>query len=122
MLGNTAAAWLETIRKRDLSDPVTYTRGQESIELQATAGRSEHPAFTADGVVTTVEAADFLFAAADLVLGGRLATPQRGDTILSGQETYQVLAPAAGETEWEYLGPAKLTIRVHTKLIVGDPQ
>ncbi|MCX5682853.1 MAG: hypothetical protein NT049_04120, partial [Planctomycetota bacterium] len=75
------AAWLEGMRHKHDSRPVTYRRGEQDIALNATVGRSMFQVVTADGVVEQVERRDYLIRACDLVLGGAVVLPQVGDRI-----------------------------------------
>ena len=96
---------------------VVYRRGTQSVVLPATVGRTLLK-LTDEYGATRVEWTDrdYLFRAADLVLGGSLATPQRGDVVEDGAERYEVAAPQ-GEAPWRYSDPRGLIYRVHVKRV-----
>lgn len=69
--------------------------------------------------------ADLVFPAADLVLGGLLVEPRRGDEVrIAGDDgrddLYEVRGPD-GEPPWRYSDPHRLMIRVHLKHIRKEP-
>ena len=111
------AAWLEGMRHRHASRPVTYRRGSQSVALNATVGRSVFQVVAADGLVEQVERRDYLIRAADLVLGGALVLPQVGDrireTIGERVEVYEVMG-AGQEKHFRKSDPDGLTLRIHT--------
>jgi hypothetical protein len=118
-----ASAWLGAKRKVHLARPVTYRRGAEAVEVDATIGRSLFEAPDAYGVVVVTESRDFLIAAADLVLGGEPALPAAGDRVEELQDgnilTYEVMAPGT-EPAWRYSDPYHRTLRIHTKLVAKE--
>jgi len=111
------AAWLEAMRHKHASRPVTYQRGAESVALNATVGRSVFQVVAADGMVEQVERRDYLIRAADLVLGGAVVLPQVGDrireTIGAKVEVYEVMG-AGQEKHFRKSDPDGLTLRIHT--------
>ena len=111
------AAWLEGMRHKHASRPVTYQRGEESITLNATVGRSMFQVVAADGVVEQVERRDYLVRAADLVLGSVVTMPQVGDRIretVGGKvQVYEVMG-AGQEKHFRKSDPDGLTLRIHT--------
>lgn len=118
------SAWLEAERTEHLSRPVTYDRGGESVQVQATVGRTVFRTESADGLLERHEARDYLVLAADLVLGGGAAVlPQAGDRIREADgETvfvYEVMAPG-GEPPWRYSDPYRKTLRIHTKHVAME--
>jgi hypothetical protein len=102
------AAWLEQQRTKHLATSVTYVRGALSVEVAATIGRTKVEAD--DGHVVRVEFTDrdFLILAADLVLGGQVVEPARGDLIREGSREFEVL-------DWRYSDPYRQTLRITTK-------
>jgi hypothetical protein len=111
------AAWLEGMRHKHASRPVTYQRGEQSIALAATVGRSMFQVVAADGLVEQVERRDYLVRAADLVLGGAVVVPQVGDRIretVGGKvQVYEVMG-AGQEKHFRPSDPDGLTLRIHT--------
>jgi len=114
------AVWLEGQRHLHLSHDVTYVRGAGSVTLAATIGRSVFEQVDSSGVLQRVEARDFLVRAQDLVIASAEITPARGDKIQETIDgvvyTYEVL-PFGGEPLWRWSDEAKITRRIHTKLI-----
>ena len=113
----TGSAWLEGMRHKFASRPVTYCRGAASVALQATVGRSLVQMLKADGLVETVERRDYLIRACDLVLNGDAGEPQVGDRIretIGGKvQVYEVIG-AGQEKHFRKSDPDGLTLRVHT--------
>ncbi len=120
----TGSDWLEEQRKKHCSTTVTYRRGEDSVEVNATIGRGEFEVESDYGVIERTESRDFLILAADLVLGGVAAMPQRGDRIREADDgktyVYEVMAPGS-EPVWRYSDPYRKTLRVHTKHVETDP-
>jgi len=111
-----AAGWLSEVRRTSLSQSVTYSRGESSVQLQATPGRTEYE--IADEYGTTVKAhvTDWIVDAADLVLDGQRVLPEPGDRITTADgRTFEVL-PLAGE-HYRFLDPAGTMLRIHTRRI-----
>jgi len=112
------AAWLEDQRTRHLSRMVAYLRGNDSVNVAATIGRTEFEQADEYGVVHRTESRDFLITAADLVLADKPVLPQAGDRIreTDGDQIflYEVMAPG-GEPPWRYSDPYRRTLRIHTK-------
>ncbi|MBE3098896.1 MAG: hypothetical protein IMZ44_17410, partial [Planctomycetes bacterium] len=92
-----ASAWLDGMRQKHLAHAVAYCRGEQSVEVQATLGRTVFEIADAYGVVEQSESRDFLILACDLVLGGTQTLPERGDRIRETQDgkafVYEVMAP-----------------------------
>ena len=111
------AAWLEGMRHKHASRPVTYQRGAQNVTLSATVGRSVFQVVTADGLVEQVERRDYLVRAANLVLGGAATEPQVGDrireTVGGNVQVYEVMG-AGQEKHFRKSDPDGLTLRIHT--------
>ena len=121
----TASAWLDGMRTKHASRPVTYQRGQATAVVSAGIGRTTFQVDNGTGVVETFESRDFLILAADLVLGGLATLPQAGDRIREAGSAggqggtsyiYEVLAPG-NEPAWRFSDPYRRTLRIHTKQI-----
>jgi hypothetical protein len=111
---------LSNMRRRHPTVLVVYARGEEQVELSATIGRSHFTEVNAFGVLERVVCRDYLVTAADLVLGGGPATPERGDLITEEahglRHTHEVLAPN-GRPHWRWSDSYHRTYRIHTKLV-----
>lgn len=77
---------------------VTYHRGNSSVEVTATRGRSDFQSVS-DGQTVEIQSrtSDFLIKASDLVIGGNVITPAAGDKIRwvegSITQVYEVTNP-----------------------------
>lgn len=125
MLGQ-GSKWLEDQRHKHLSRPVVYQRGEESIELSATVGRTEFEQVDQSGMVNKIESRDFLVRRSDLILDGAPSLPKAGDRIreTSGNEVfiYEVMSPLGGnEPPFRYSDPNRHTLRIHTKHVGTVP-
>lgn len=106
--------WLEEQRDKYCTRTVTYKRGADSIDVQATVGRTEFK--TDDGETVRIEFTDrdFLILSADLVLSGGPTLPVRGDKIHETQEdkvyVFEVM-------DWRYSDLYRQTFRIETKLV-----
>jgi len=118
----TAASWLAGQRKSNLATSVVYWRGLASLE-DLSATKSQPPA-EVDGqhndIEEELESADWIVTAADLILDEAATLPASGDLIkeTSGGVTYtwQVTA-VGGEPCFRYCDSARVSLRIHTKLI-----
>lgn len=115
MLGN-AIAWLERQRHTFLTTEVIYSRGDESVTLLATVGKTLFRGEDQYGRLMYTHSRDYLLRATDLVFGESQVIPELGDRITDGESTYEVLAPN-GEPHWRWSDPHQGTIRIHTKEI-----
>jgi len=120
-------AFLDGQRHAHMSRPVVYHRGDASVELGATIGRTEFEQADESGLIHRVESRDFIVRAADLDLGDGPVLPRAGDRI---HETmgpsvfaYEVTAPgvAGGQPPWRYSDPYRKALRIHTKHIATEP-
>lgn len=94
--------------------PVTYTRGEESVELQALVGRTLIDVADELGTVLRGRVQDYLIDAADLVLPETGAvTPRAGDTITDGSVVYEV--QTVGDACYRRVDPWGKKLRVHTR-------
>lgn len=107
----TASARLAARLKAFASVAVTYRRGEASVPLQATIGRSEFEEDDGAGATVRVESRDYLVDLADL---GELGLPQVGDVIDEGSYSYEV-CPQADQPCWQWSGPGHDRLRIHTK-------
>jgi len=118
-----ASDWLNGQRVAHLSKPVTYRRGDYSLEVAATVGRTVFEIDDGYGAIERFESRDFLIAAAELAVNGQPFEPSSGDLIAEtvGQATfvYEVLAPGK-EPCWRYSGPYRRTLRIHTKQVTCE--
>jgi len=117
------SAFLEGQRHKHMTRPVTYLRGSDSVELDATVGRTVFEQADQFGVIQRTETRDYLVRAQDLVLGGEVTTPKVGDHVRepsgTGALLYEVMAPSGGggEPPFRFSDPERKTLRIHTKFI-----
>jgi hypothetical protein len=120
-LFRTVSSWLEAKRTAIATSDVTYRRGDRSVCVPATIGRTEYQQDDGYGIITKAESRDFLILAADLILDGMLVLPEVGDRIDEMQcdktFTYEVLPIGGQQTQYRYSDPFRQTLRIHTKLI-----
>ena len=118
-----ASAWLDRVRRANLAHTVTYLRGDQSVDVPATVGRTDFEAVDTYGVVERTESRDFLVLAAGLVLTGAAVLPEPGDRIREVQDgktyVYEVMAPAK-EPYWKWSDPYRRTLRIHTKEVATE--
>ena len=119
-----ASSWLAGQRTKFLSRTVVYCRGDVSVEVQASIGKTTFDIDDGYGAVESWESRDFLIAAANLVLSGVDVLPVAGDRINEVQDgltfVYEVLAPGK-EPCWRYSDPYRTTLRIHTKQVAVCP-
>ena len=111
-----ASGWLANQRTKFLSRSVVYSRGNVSVGVQATIGKTAFEVDDGYGMIEKWESRDFLITASDLVLGGAAVTPQRGDRIADGGKVYEVLAPGK-EDVYRPSDQYGVTWRIHTKQV-----
>ena len=111
------AEWMRGIRKAYTAVRITYTRGDASVALDVSAGKSQVEIDDGHGATIVVERRDFIIPVADLVLGGERTKPQGGDeireTVADVVHVHEVMG-AGKEPLVEYADGHKLTWRVHT--------
>ncbi len=111
------AAWLDQQRHAHMSRIVTYRRGDHSVQLSATIGRTVFRLDQGDAGTTRVVTRDYLIRKADLVLNGVPEFPRRGDVIeevIDGVTvTHEVIGPG-GEPEWRFSDHYRVGMRIHT--------
>lgn len=99
---------------------IIYARGDDVVELSATFGRSEFSVTSGDSERVEFTDRDFIFEAETLILGGTLATPERGDrvTVIDAarvaNEVFEVLAPGGAQVYRRCDADGRM-IRVHSK-------
>jgi len=112
------AALIGAARKAQFATAIEYARGEQTVALTATVGRSVFELVDRDGFPIRSETRDYLFLAAELVLGGQLTTPQDGDVIREAGDgavyVHEVMAPG-DEPNWRFSDAGRSLLRVHTK-------
>ncbi len=115
-------AFLTSQLKAYASQTVTYARGYDSVEVQATFGQKLLKIDDGFGNIRMEWTdLDFCIPAADLHFGDLVTiTPTRGDLIyiLAGDqyETFEVM-PFGGDAAWRWSDPHQSMYRIHAKHI-----
>lgn len=118
LIGN-GLRWLDTQRHEHLTRPVSYYRqGTGSLTLSATPGQTETETLDGEGFPVTARLVDWIVRREDLVLEGRGIEPRRGDRIVTGERTFEVL-PVGDEGCYRLTDPEGMTLRVHTKEVTS---
>lgn len=110
--------WLRDALKASAAHDVIYRRGDATVTIRATVGKSVLKLQDDYGNVRVVYTdKDFIVAAEDLILDGQRILPERGDkiteTIGDKTITWAVAAPG-NEPEWRWCDPYQVMIRIHT--------
>ena len=120
----TGSTWLEDQRHQHMTRPVVYLRGTDSVQLNATVGKTVFEQEDQFGVIQRTESRDYLVRAAELVfVAGEQSLPQVGDRIRepsgTGALVYEVMAPSGGggEPPFRFSDPERITLRIHTKFV-----
>lgn len=120
-LFRTASDWLCQQRHDYATSPVTYRRGDRSVELLATIGRTEYQQDDGYGIVIRSEARDYIVQVCDLAIDGVETLPQVGDRIEELQNgtvyVYEVLPIGAQQQHWKYADQFRQTLRIHTRQV-----
>lgn len=118
-LMQTGAQWMSGKLKARASESVTYSRGVNSVSggLKVTPGESRFEQIDSDGISIEARIRDFTFETADLVISSAVTLPAKGDKIVMGSTTYEVLPIGGGEL-YRYCDRNNIRLRVHTKEIV----
>ncbi len=113
------------VEKRLAYVDVTYKRGPRPLALRVVIAETRVEAADFEQTAKlTLRVRDYIITAADLVLDGVPFKPVAGDQILEvvGNETFvQELRPAFGQGNvWDWHGPIRDAIRVHTKQVATE--
>ena len=106
--------WLGQMQSQHCSSPVTYSRDQESHEVNATFGRTEYEVEDSSGLRVAAHMTDFLISAEAFPF----AEPEAGDQIVADGVVYEVM-DLAGQGHWRWSDPHRTTMRIHAKEIGG---
>ena len=116
----TGEAWLEAQRRAHMAHTVTYSRGEDSVDVPATVGHTPFEQVGEYGVSHRIESRDFIVTTADLVLAEVETLPLAGDQIRETQGAvvyvHEVMSPG-GEPPFRFTGPERISLRIHTKFV-----
>lgn len=117
------SAWLEDQRTRHMTRTVTYERAGNTVDVQATIGRTEFEQADEFGVIHKIESRDYLVLTADLVLEGVQTLPKAGDHVRETDGSvifvYEVMAPG-DEPPFRYSDPYRRALRIHAKHVATE--
>lgn len=111
------AGWLFQQLKTHAAVTVTYVRGADTIDLEAVKGRGEAESEGEEGFDVRQELVDWLFDAADLVLGGQTVKPRQGDMVkwtTAGETRIYLVGETGAQSPWKYSDQGETRLRVHT--------
>lgn len=113
----TGSQWLHSKRKAYESESGTYSRAASTATILFTKRKTDFQIVDGDSQIP-VEGRldDFVIHAADLIIGGSVVKPQRGDKITLGGIVYEVLNDSEGKC-WRYEDQYNEELRIHTKRI-----
>lgn len=113
----TGASFLAQQRHANMTEPITYRRGGQSVQLSATVGRPQSQDQQVSGFVIDTDRVDFIVREADLVIGGSRVIPSDGDEIEfnagSGPEVFTVRRDELDQT-YRKVDEFGGDLRVHT--------
>lgn len=117
-------AFLTAQLKAHASETVTYARGYDTVDVQATFGQKLLKLDDGNGGIRMEWTdLDFCVPAADLDFGSGPVEPERGDQIYvtAGSETqvFEVV-PFGSDPPWRWSDPHQSMLRIHTKRISTD--
>lgn len=102
-------------------EAVTYHRGDASVALTAVPGLNLLRTEEISDVPVSANSRDWIFQASELVIGGAVIKPRRGDlvkqTVAGELVVYEVLHD--GDQVYRYCDRARTRIRVHTKEVAA---
>jgi hypothetical protein len=115
-------AWLANSLITSASQTVSYYRGLQYVQVQATFGRKLLRLENLDGGVRTQWTdMDFLIRATDLILNGSPIFPTRKDVIVItaplSVQSFEVAPYGPTDPPWRWSDPYQNMMRIHTKLI-----
>ncbi len=111
----SGAAWLAGQLRSHASLGIVYVRGTQQVSLGATAGTTEFQIEDMGGLRIEHSDRDFILPVGSLVLGNVITEPRRGDRVLEGGLTYEVMAP--GNVQPYRFDAHRQLLRVHTKRV-----
>lgn len=113
-LFQSGMSFLASHLKSSASQTVTYHRGDDEVEIQATIGRFSMTFDSFGGTLQETEDLDFIVTAADLVLSGSAIEPRRGDWI--EYRGHQTVSRPDGTSKPPFeVDEYGISYRIHTK-------
>ena len=96
-------------------ESVTYKRGGSQVTLTAVLGQTTFDEIGGDGEIhAQIKSVDFIVVPSELILGGSVEEPTRGDTITrENGEVFDVM-PGSNGRHWTWSEGNQSHIRIHT--------
>ncbi len=113
-LFQSGMSFLASHLKAGASQTVTYHRGDEEFEIQATIGRFSQTFDAFGGTLQETEDLDFIVTAADLAIDGTAIEPQRADWI-EYRGRHNVGRPDGAQRPPFEVDEYGVSYRIHTK-------
>ena len=104
------AEWLEQMRKKHCSSPVTYEHDGSIYAVNATVGKTDYDVATDSGLSIVSHVVDFIITADDLPF-----EPEIGDRIELDGLWHEVMALGDDIRGWHWSGSTHTTYRIHTR-------
>lgn len=115
------ATWLARMQKENAAQWFTYQRGNSSIRIRATLGRSVFDETDSAGLITRVESQDFIVQVPDLEIDGLATEPAKSDRIIDAAGNQFDVRPVGNEPCFRYTDEHRIQFRVHTKKVGETP-
>ena len=109
------AVFLEAQRIKHLSEPVTYRRGNNSVQVSATRGKTNFTVDDEAGFSVGSHVVDFIIARSEMHLDADVIIPRLGDTIEVADGMVFEVVYLASDGCWRFSDGIGLSMRIHTK-------
>lgn len=112
--------WLVGQLQNHVSQSVVYSRGSDSVTLNATIGKTDRETFDDHGFGVKSQVRDFLLKAEELILNNQKVIPRRGDRItqtLGTQSHVYEVVETGGDKHYRPSDPYGVMYRIHTQLM-----
>ena len=105
------SVFLNTKMNNSATEPVEYITGNIRRPCRATLGHTSYEVVNGDGMITKLEARDFI-----IHIDFLITKPKRGDKIVYNNETYEVVSLPNTDV-FRFSDTFKKKYRIHTKLV-----
>ena len=104
--------WLEQMREKHCSSPVRYERDGETVQVNATYGKTDYQLASDAGINVGSHVWDFLILSDALPF-----EPEPGDIIEADGIRFEVMPLGDDINGWRWSDPYRATYRIHTREI-----
>ena len=108
-----ASAWLASRLETAAGVDIVYRRDAADCELTAVPGRRDSEDYGSDGAAVVSTQHDWIVDPTELVIDSETITPQLGDLIIHGDQTF-IVVYGDGENVWRWTDQYRQRIRIHT--------